>query len=50
MQFIQLTAATNTTTAAATSATEVLNQARLYTYCKKVFIFFRLKKKDLYEK
>jgi len=43
VQFNPFTAATNTNTntntAAATSATEVLNQARQYTYCKKVFIF-----------
>jgi len=45
MQFIPFIATTNTTTAAATSTTEVLNQARSYTYCKKVFFsFVRLKK------
>jgi hypothetical protein len=44
VQFNPFTASTNTVTAAATSATEVLNQVRPYTYCKKGFIFVRLKK------
>lgn len=34
MQFIPFTAVTNTTTADDTSTTEVLNQARPYTYCE----------------
>jgi hypothetical protein len=42
VQFISFTADTGTTTAAATSAIEVLNQARPYTYYKKVFIFYFL--------